>query len=161
MMGKLGSYIISVTAAAIALGILSSIGNGKGGENALLRLVGGIFMLIVVIQPAVNFRFDGLESFVNQTLLDAELAAQEGEEMASDAMCDIIKAETESYILDKACSYDVVLDVDVSVGEDGIHIPDSVTILGSCPASIQELLSEVISTDLGIPKERQRWIGSN
>ncbi len=161
MMGKLCSYIISVTSAAIAFGILSSIGNGKGGENPLLRLVGGIFMLIVVIQPAVHFRFDGLDAFVNQTLLDAQLAAQEGEEITSDAMCDIIKAETESYILDKAGAYDVVLDVDVSVGEDGIHIPESVTILGSCPASIQEILSEIILRDLGIPKERQRWIGSN
>ena len=56
---------------------------------------------------------------------DAEDAAAMGENLARDSMADIIKEETEAYILDKAADLHANLRVEVTVGED--NLPAAVT----------------------------------
>ncbi|MFR3325850.1 MAG: hypothetical protein ACLTR8_15535 [Oscillospiraceae bacterium] len=51
-----------------------------------------------------------------------------GENLARDSMADIIKEETEAYILDKAADLHANLRVEVAVGED--NLPAAVTISG-------------------------------
>ena len=43
--------------------------------------------------------------------------------------------------------------VTVETGADGIPVPRSVTVTGA----YSEDLSEIIETDLGIPREQQNW----
>ena len=50
------------------------------------------------------------------------------ENLARDSMADIIKEETEAYILDKAADLHANLRVEVAVGED--NLPAAVTISG-------------------------------
>ena len=88
---------------------------------------------------------------------DAEDAAAMGENLARDSMADIIKEETEAYILDKAADLHAHLRVEVAVGED--NLPAAVTISGEAAPYARRQIQAMIANDLGISKENQKWIG--
>lgn len=88
---------------------------------------------------------------------DAEDAAAMGENLARDSMADIIKEETEAYILDKAADLHANLRVEVAVGED--NLPAAVTISGEASPYARRQIQAMIANDLGISKENQKWIG--
>ena len=88
---------------------------------------------------------------------DAEDAAAMGENLARDSMADIIKEETEAYILDKAADLHANLRVEVTVGED--NLPAAVTISGEASPYARRQIQAMIANDLGISKENQKWIG--
>lgn len=88
---------------------------------------------------------------------DAEDAAAMGENLARDSMADIIKEETEAYILDKAADLHANLRVEVTIGED--NLPAAVTISGEASPYARRQIQAMIANDLGISKENQKWIG--
>ena len=88
---------------------------------------------------------------------DAKDAAAMGEKLARDSMADIIKEETEAYILDKAADLHVNLHVEVTVGED--NLPTAVTLSGEASPYARRQIQAIIANDLGIAKENQKWIG--
>ena len=88
---------------------------------------------------------------------DAEDAAAMGENLARDSMADIIKEETEAYILDKAADLHANLRVEVAVGED--NLPAAVTISGEASPYARRQIQAMIANDLGISKENQKLIG--
>ena len=79
--------------------------------------------------------------------------------MADDALRQIIKTETEAYILDKAAQFDLQLDVQVALTDDVMPVPESVQLTGSVSPYVKSRLQILISNDLGIPKEQQLWTG--
>lgn len=80
-----------------------------------------------------------------------------GENLARDSMADIIKEETEAYILDKAADLHANLHVEVTVGEDSL--PMAVTLSGEASPYARRQIQAIIANDLGISKENQKWIG--
>ena len=80
-----------------------------------------------------------------------------GENLARDSMADIIKEETEAYILDKAADLHANLRVEVAVGED--NLPAAFTISGEASPYARRQIQAMIANDLGISKENQKWIG--
>ena len=85
------------------------------------------------------------------------MEAAMGENLARDSMADIIKEETEAYILDKAADLHANLRVEVAVGED--NLPAAVTISGEASPYARRQIQAMIANDLGISKENQKWIG--
>lgn len=101
--------------------------------------------------------FSKLPDFSLRCMDDAEDAAAMGENLARDSMADIIKEETEAYILDKAADLHANLRVEVAVGED--NLPAAVTISGEASPYARRQIQAMIANDLGISKENQKWIG--
>ena len=81
--------------------------------------------------------------------------AAEGTALAADAKADIITAQVEAYILDKAALYQAPVTVDVTLDEEGT--PVSVRLSGAVSPYAKTRLSEMMETDLGIKKEAQQW----
>lgn len=79
-----------------------------------------------VLSPISRVDFSNLPDFSLRCMDDAEDAAAMGENLARDSMADIIKEETEAYILDKAADLHANLHVEVTVGED--NLPTAVTL---------------------------------
>ena len=69
----------------------------------------------------------------------------------------IISAEVEAYILDKAASLGVDLNVEVWLNDTGL--PESVALSGQIAPSDRQVLSQFIDHDLGVGEEAQTWIG--
>ena len=102
-MEALRQYVISVVAAAMLCGIVVRLfPNGSGKQVG--KLICGLFLAYTVLSPISRVDFSKLPDFSLRYMDDAEDAAAMGENLARDSMADIIKEETEAYILDKAAS---------------------------------------------------------
>ena len=100
-MEALRQYVISVVAAAMLCGIVVRLfPNGSGKQMG--KLICGLFLAYTVLSPISRVDFSKLPDFSLRYMDDAEDAAAMGENLARDSMADIIKEETEAYILDKA-----------------------------------------------------------
>ena len=160
MMEQLASYILRVIIAAILVGVSSSMTDPKTGTGGIFKVLGGIFMLIVLIQPLAGFRFDALTAYAEQSFLEGEAAAQRGKEYTRETMAEIITEETQAYILDKAGLYRAQIQVEVILSDDEIPVPAEIRILGSYSQKAKAELETVIATEIGVPKEHQIWIGT-
>lgn len=152
----LRAYILRVVTAAMISGLVMAM-TQSGSFASVIRLVCGIFLGAVVLQPlAGGIPEISLNWTENTTREGAELAS-EGSQAAQSAMADIITGELEAYILDKAADLDVSLEVDVSLDDD--LLPAAVTIRGKILTSVKGKLEQLLEEELGIPKENQTWTG--
>lgn len=158
-MEALGKYILSVTAAAMIVGIVSGCVDSKSGAGAMLRLIGGLFLTFTIIQPIARLDFTALTAFAEDFSIDGEAASAQGEIIAGDTLRGIIKSEMEAYILDKAGLYQTELTVEVTLSLDDVPTPESVRLSGAVSPYAKTKLQQMIEEDLGIPKENQLWIG--
>ena len=158
-MQNLGRYILSVTAAAILLGILQTLAGKKGGSGALIQLIGGLFLTFTIIAPVANIRLDALWELPWELTAEGNAIAAQGESLSQNQLRAIIKERSEAYILDKALSYQTTLEVEVTLSQDEIPAPASVRLQGSVSPYARTALQQWLQDDMGIPKENQLWIG--
>lgn len=156
-MAQFGRYILSVTAAAMVLGILNSLLEKKGSAASLFRLIGGLFLTFTIIQPMAGFEIADIAAFAEDFYAAGEAAAASGEWIASEERAAIIKEEIQAYILDKAEACGAALTVEVSLDDDSL--PAAVRLAGNISPYAKTQLQNTIEADLGISKENQLWTG--
>lgn len=157
-MAEIRQYALSVTAAAIFCGILSGL-LSDGKRKALLQLIFGVFLTIAVIKPFTKMDFSGIMEFPASFSDIAETAVADGENMAAKAAGEIIKEETEAYILDKAAELDAQIHAEIILSEDNPPVPIAVKLYGEPAPYIRRQLQVLLQSELGISKENQQWSG--
>lgn len=158
-MNALASYVISVTAAGIICGIVTCLLGEKGAVSELGKMLTGIFLAVMVIQPILHIRFDNLDDYLQALSLDGNKIAESGKTMAEKQVAGIIKKQVEAYILDKAASMGVELSVEVVVEENDLPVLAAVRLCGRVSPSAKQQLVAMIEKELGIARENQIWIG--
>ena len=158
-MQSLGQYILSIGLASLLVAIIGEFSDQKSATGTLIRMVCGLFLAFTVINPITKLNFGILETFSQNLRPETSTAVSAGTELAEESLHQIIKQETEEYILDKAHEWDCALTVDVNVGEGSIPIPESVQIIGDVPADVRKDLADILEQELGISKENQQWTG--
>lgn len=158
-MGPAEKYILSIGLAAILVAILGRFMDSKSGTGNLFRMICGLFLAFTVLKPVGQFGLERLEILMSQYTVHADAVAAQGEALANEAVSAIIKQKTESYILDKAGLYNCRLQVQVTMGEGSSPVPESVVISGEVSPYTRTQLQRMITEELAIPKERQKWIG--
>lgn len=156
-MTGLSGYALSVISAAIMTAIISSFFDGKSGISGIIRLVSGLFLTFVIISPLTNLDFSMVNDYLEEFTVEGEEVAAMGENLAREAEADIIMGRVQAYILDKANSLGVQLDVEVVLDRD--NIPVSVKLSGNISPYAKARMAAIITEDLGISKEHQLWIG--
>lgn len=150
------SYLLSVTVAAIICGIITGFVNKKATTGKVLGLLTGLFMTCCVIAPIIDIDSIDFSIFDSSFTEDAQIAALEGELLAEEARQRIIIQNTASYILDKASSLGV--DVEVEVTLDGkTSLPVEVRIDGEVSPYAKSVLSNYMEDTLDIAKGNQKW----
>ena len=155
-MGSIKDYLISITAAAIIAGIVTSITKKSTSISSIIKLLAGLFMAVTVLYPFLDIRINELQFYFEQMSLDADFAAGIGKKAAEDEMKQRITEKASAYILEKAYSLGADLNVEVLL-ED--LVPCAVQISGPVSPYAKQQLSYFITTNLGISLEDQRWIG--
>lgn len=158
-MEGIARYIVSVSAAAILCGIIKNIVPSKSANAALLRLATGIFLSLVAVQPLAKIDLGALPVISEDYQWEARSVCAQGEILAQDTLRDIIKSQTEAYILDKARMLNADLTVEITLSNDDPPTPASVRLTGKISPYAKSRLQAMILEDLGIPKENQIWIG--
>ena len=158
-MDALRQYILSITVAAILCGLVLSIAP-KGQFQGILKLVCGVFLALLVMEPITRLDPQQIVSrFTGNWDTEGEAAAAFGEEAARDSVASYIKREAEAYILDKASIYGAELVVDIEMGAGEMPVPESIRIQGSISPYGRMQLQQLLTEEFGIPKEQQIWIG--
>ena len=157
-MENVGTYILTVSAAGLICGIANTFLSGKGNAAAAAKLVSGIFLVLVVMQPLTKLPAFGLTDFWGSLEQEGAYAAEAGEEASQENMASIIKTQLEAYILDKAAQMDAPITVEVMVQSGQIPVIESVSLYGTVSPYAKGKLTQSIETDLGIRKEDQHWI---
>ena len=156
-MNHLAGYVLSVVSASVVVAILCSFFDGKGTVSEIVKVICGLFLTFVVINPVVNLDFSRFHDYLDQFTFEGQEAAYAGENMAKEAEGDIIISRVQAYILDKADSFGAQLDVEVIL--DQSNIPVCVELKGNISPYAKAQMSGVITEELGITKEHQLWIG--
>lgn len=155
-MDSLREYVISIVAAAMLSGVLIRLTQNSGAKE-IIRMLCGIFMTIVLVQPIVGRKDILWESILPEVNQQAEEISAEGTAAADNIRREFIKQRVETYILSRAETMEA--DIQASVTLDADCVPASVTITGSISPLNRSKLTQIIASELGIPKERQEWIG--
>lgn len=149
-------YIAQAVAAALLCGIIVSMTKHSSG-GSIVRMLCGVFMTIVLIRPLAGTNVSFLESILPDITGDAEAIASEGAAAAEDIRREYIKQRVQAYILSRAKTMEADIQANVSLDED--CVPVSVSIAGRISPLSRSRLTQIIASELGIPKERQEWIG--
>ena len=155
-MDSLMEYIAQAVAAALLCGIIVSMTKPRSG-GSIVRMLCGVFMTIVLIRPLAGTNVSFLESILPDITGDAEAVASEGAAAAEDIRREYIKQRVQAYILSRAKTMEADIQANVSLDED--CVPVSVSIAGRISPLSRSRLTQIIASELGIPKERQEWIG--
>lgn len=154
-------YLLTVTCAALLCGILCAMVDEKHNGGALVKLLCGVFMSLTMILPLSRVSLERIDLDRWEIRQEGESAAEAGLEYARQAKMQIIKSQTEAYILDKASLYELNLTVDVTVSPGDIPVPQAVVLRGRVSPYAKRQMQRMLETELGIPKENQQWMESN
>lgn len=157
-MENIRTYLLSVVSAAIICALVMGIVGNKSSYSKVVKLLSGLFLSITVISPWTNINIGDMTAYFSGLQADASHLTTEGSMIANTAAASIIIDQAEAYILDKAASLGVDLDVEVSLTNDTPPVPESVIISGTIAPYTKKQLEEIIANDLAIPKEKQSWI---
>lgn len=146
-------YIISVVAAALLCGIVIGL-MPPGRANPIIRMVCGLFLAYTVLRGLTGLDLQ-TPDWVEFTATDARQAAAFGESLGQDALAQVIKEQTRTYILDKAATLGLTLEVEVTLDES--QVPRAVSIRGQTSPYERQQLQNAITRELGIAKENQQW----
>lgn len=156
-MESIRQYILSVTAAGLLCAIAKALCPDRGALSGLLKLICGVFLTFVLLSPGKNMDFSEISQYWMDFSQSGESIAREGEQISQEAMADIIKSQSEAYILDKAQT--LREDVEVEVGLDDALTPASAVLTGDISPYGRSVLSDWMEQTLGISKEAQTWSG--
>ena len=157
-MTALGEYVLGVLFAAMICSIVTRILGKKGVQGNLVKMLCSIFMMISIVSPLAKLSFDSWEEFQVDIQHDALAAVDQGKNEINIQYRQVITQRTTSYILEKAESLGLVLEVSVTLEEDELAAPRSVTLQGRASPYARQVLSSWLANELGI--EEQQWISA-
>ena len=154
MIALLRSWLFGLTALSALLALAEGLVIQEGIRR-VLRLTGGVLMILVLLRPVVRMDLENLHFSLDALRQEAETLEEEYTRQQAEQLSAGIEEELASYIWDKAQALGLNCQVSVTVetGADGVPAPRSVDITGE----YSEALSEIIEKDLGVPREQQNW----
>ena len=131
-----------------------------GGPRRVTELLCTAVLTAAVLSPLKELDLDSyaLESAKLKAVEDELLSSAAEAEDKLNRLC--IQQEYNEYIMDRAAQLGIE-EIEVSVlvqwNLEGVWVPDLVQITAECEKSRKEKLCALITSELGIPPERQYW----
>lgn len=151
MMGQIRTWLLGVVFTAFACGLANEL-VPKGKEKALVRMVGGILLILALLRPLGSISWESPQISVGNFSEQAAYYRTEQE----NALSAIIAERLETYIWDKATGLGLSCEVQVQMSCENtmVPVPESVEIRAAYHPVLAAWLEEVV----GIPAEQQIWL---
>jgi hypothetical protein len=98
-----------------------------------------------------------LTDYFSDLSVDASTVVSQGKESAEQCTTAIIKSQLEAYILDKASLLELDISAEVLLDDSQPPSPKNVKIVGKASPYAKQRMLQIISDELGIPKENISW----
>jgi len=150
----ISSAIRQLCVLSLLFGVALSVAP-EGSVKRMMHIVSAVILICIVIEPIRNM---DISEYALEIAKTRELEAKfldDNMELSKRLNRLVIENECEAYIKDKAAAMDLELDPQVYArwNSDGLWVPYEIKL--DCPEN-QEF-SNIITAELGIPKERQEW----
>lgn len=156
-MDTVREYLIGVIAAAVLCGIVTNMLDTKSTVGTAIKLMAGLLMLLAVIRPWVSISFDNILDMADSITANGSSFVADGEMMAQDTYRQSIIERTAAYIVDEAKALNCEVSVEVILSEDSIPVPKQVRLTGEVSPYARQVLTNLLTEDLGIKLEDQIW----
>lgn len=156
-MNELKQYIMSVVGAALVCGVIKSLVSGSGMKAAVVNMMCGLFVAITALTPVLKIEIPDLHNYINPISDTANEITQQAVTSTRQDMARIIMEEVRAYILEKANSLNMNIDVEVKL-DDKELTPIGAIIVGSVSPYEKTVLGEYMERTLDIPEEKQQWM---
>ena len=150
-------YILRVCATGILCSIAFVLLGNKGIISTLGKFVAGLVLACTVAAPFAQFQFEQITDHLDGLHFQANSFSQAGQSMAKEELSAVIKSRVEEYIRDEASLLGVDLQVTASISTDNEFCIHEITLSGPVSPLHRQRLQEMMSRDLGVPKERLKW----
>lgn len=114
-----------------------------------------------LLRPILQLPFRWGAPILKQYQDDGVQASEIGKTLTQNAFREVIKQQTEAYILSKAEEYGADIHSSVQLSNNDIPIPVSIQITGIITDEAKIKIEKIITEEFGIPKECQYWILEN
>ena len=148
-------YFLSIFICVFVCGILQKIIVDTKGKK-IMQLLNGVVLVISALYPLTGTHWEDYFQIPDLEWEESDCYIFEGEKAASEARKRYIQDHCEAYILDRARDLDSEISVCILLND--LMVPDFSEIRWDGDPNIQIELENILTTDLGIPKENQQWI---
>lgn len=155
-MHPVAQYLLKLVCAGILTSLVMSIGGEHGCGGGIRKLVCGVFLTLVLIEPLRMFDPEDLTNPLEDYSAMAQAASDAGMTQAREAMISHISQQSAAYILDKADEMGAQIQVEVEVDPDTFY-PVFATMTGAVTPFEKETLSGFLEENLLIERSAQRW----
>lgn len=151
------TWILSVTVSAIVIAAAEAV-MPAGPVKKVGRLIGGLILVLGVMQPLVTMDYEDLYAMVNALPANA-ISQEQLEQKTEDTMKGIIEEELAAYIVDKAAELGAACTAEVTCaeGENGVPTPVEAVVTGPLTPAQKQGLIRYLDRELGIAREYQRY----
>lgn len=156
-MQAVSTYIMGITAVALIGGILTKLSGQKQGSGKLLPVLCSVFLTLTILRPLSNLDGKAISWDTFDFSSRAEEISLQGQNMTRDTLRKVITENAEAYILNKAKEMGLQITATISLSQDDVPVPASVQLTGAASPLEKKQLTSIITEDLGIPKEDQKW----
>lgn len=157
-MNGISKWLLGVIAAALITAIINTL-LPKNSKNAkIIGIISGFFILLTALTPLSGDRILDFNIFIEDIEKSGQAAAQSGHESSASQMRQIITAQTEAYIQEKATAMGADIQVTVTLSTDDPPIPVAVKLEGSITPYDRSKLAAIIANDIGVTEDQQTWI---
>lgn len=149
-------YIFTVIAVSIIVSLVKSLSQFSGiGKQ--IRFLCGLILTMTFLQPLLRLSIPDLSEFrLPSASYDANPIIA-GQVYFEESVSEIIKEQTESYILSKAAELGAMITVTIQMDWNNPPVPYSVYIGGEYTHEQKMTLTNMISNDIRITQENQIW----
>lgn len=148
------SYLVAIVAACM-LTVVASVLVQKSPLRKIVRLIGGILILLVAVTPLLRLDMSRIVDYLQGSEYSFDTSAVE--QTWQSQLSEHIKQTTETYIENEAGRLGATVQATVTLTEEEYPVPCHAVLIGTVDADQMEALSEYMETSLGIPRTEQEW----
>ncbi len=148
------SYLVAIVAACM-LTVVASVLVQKSPLRKIVRLIGGILVLLVAVTPLLRLDMSRIVEYLQGSEYSFDTSAVE--QTWHSQLSEHIKQTTETYIENEADRLGAALQAKVTLTEEEYPVPCHAVLIGTVDADQMEALSEYMAASLGIPRTEQEW----
>ncbi len=157
-MSGLGGWLLSVTAAALLVGVLEAI-MPEGSVKGVSRLGCGLLLFLVLVRPLLGGGYENLLEELHSWQQEAAEETERLNQVESSLEETIIAEETAAYIQAEAEAQGITCTVTVTCAQngDGLTLPVAVELGGVTQEAQREALRTLIQSAFGLSEETIRF----
>ena len=157
MIAALRAYLLRLIAAALLVAVAAAI-TPEGRVKRVVTFAGSLLLALVLLRPAGEVDVTDMSRAIARVQMEYNENATGIRAASLQVQSAIITQQAQAYILSKAESMGLAIQVQVETRDDELYpYPWAVTLTGSVSADEKEVLARYIEENLAIPAQRQTW----